>query len=215
MRTFCFACLFLLAIPAFSQPLIIEDTTRMERGIYRTFEEFRYNKPSIRVDFSVVNKTRGYGFLNATLHNAYKLVLTNPQSLHKKDTVWGFCDGKSVYVNSEERYHKNNVYDRITYFGRYCLFETVESGGAYYPVVVPMAGGGGGMMVGGSSNRVLAQVGINFNNGRVFGLSKKNIREILANDPEMLAEFEDEKKKGQKLEDYLIRYSEKHKEQIK
>ena len=223
MRHSILVSVFLCSVfSSFSQGLIVDDCIVLKRGIYRNFEEFKRNNPGLQQEFTVEPSTRGYGMLNAELHPVVKMVLTNPASLTKKDSVWGFCDGQNIYISTKKRYTKRTKYDRIHFLGRYCYFESVDYVSTYYPgmmVMTPMAATGtsGGMMMmgGGGSNRVLSGLVININNGGIFVLTKSTLKEILQNDPEMLAAFNDEKKKKTKLYEYVKMYSKKHADQIK
>ena len=61
-------------------------------------------------------------------------------------------------------------------------------------------------MSGGSTmvRRYLSESVINTNTGEVFELSKKVIRKILADEPDLLKAFEDEKNKKSHLSEYII-----------
>lgn len=66
-----------------------------------------------------------------------------------------------------------------------------------------------------SSYYILTAKLINFNNGGIWDLNKMYVNEILAKDPELLSEFKKESSKKEKLQDYIIKYSTKHKDEIK
>lgn len=201
--------LTLVHLAVFAQPAILEKGLKPQRGIYKTFQEFKNNAPSIKAEFQLQNTTKGHGFLNATPHETFKLLLKNPKSLSKRDSVWGVCDGEHVYISNNKVYKKRSCYDKLIYLGHFCIFETVETN--YYPMMHMMPLPSGGMMPigGGGSSRVLSTIVLNPRNGATFDLTKANLREILQNDPELLAEFESQKKKKSKLVEYLIEYCER------
>lgn len=172
----------------------IINTTVYKKGIYKTFLEFKYNAPSIEAEFTF---------------NENKLwLLRDGKRVDriKNDEYWGFCDGEKVYV----RWNKN--YELLEK-GRYCFFEAME----VYP----------GVPYGtyGTNNNFPAPLQtivdkdaliINFNNGKVFELTKKIFREILEiDDPGLLQEFNNETWKGKKLLEYVVRYNERNKDKIK
>ena len=212
MKKLLFILVFLLAhFAIFAQPAILEKGIKPKKGIYRSFQEFRNNSPSITINCQIQKTTKGHGFFNATLHETFKLMLKDPKALTKKDSVWGFSDGDSVYVSNNKVYKKRSYYDKLIYLGTYCIFETVETN--FYPTMhmMPMAGGGMMPMGGGSSNRVLSTIVIDIRNGEMFDLTKSSLRETIQSDKELLAEFEDQKKKRSKLVAYLIEYCERQK----
>ena len=92
---------------------------------------------------------------------------------------------------------------KVNYLGRYCYFE--QRG------IDVVAGVG---PTGYSSKTYLQMTALDINTGKFFTLYKNNVREILANDPDLLEDFKNEKKKNKALKDYLISYSEKHQDEI-
>lgn len=182
---------------AFSQNLkhnfdtnyIVSDSI-YKKGIYRSFEEFKYNNPSI-TEFSA-EKSRLWIKDNVT---------GAKRKVKNKDKVWGFCDGKQVYV-LWRKYNPIEIIDRYSYFQeRGVRIATVVTG---YPLmIIPLP----------VPYRV--QVVINFNNGKMFVLSKKMMRTILAQDPELLDMFKHELNKKQKFEKYIRLYNQRNKDQIK
>ncbi len=166
----------------------IINTTAYKKGIYRTFKEFKYNAPSIEAEF--------------TFNDNKLWLLDNGEKgdKFKNDAYWGFCDGEKIYI----RWNKN--YELLEK-GRYCFFVAKEvniipvvSSGIPIPVPIP------------DKDALI----INFNNGKVFELTKKLFRDILElEDPELLEEFNNETGKGKKLLEYVVRYNERNKDKIK
>lgn len=155
------------------------------------FNEFKYNRPSIRASFSVEEKKRAF-YSN---YISYRLVFDEPISFNE-DSIWGFCDGRNVYIRGEDEFLGKNNYDKIVYVGRYCFFYRFEKNSP--------AGGGG----------IFAKI-LNMNNGKDFYLVwKKTLKMILEKDPELLTEFKNDKE-FLGFFYYIKKYSEKHKEEIK
>jgi len=48
----------LLGLPAFSQSLILPGAGNYKKGIYKNFNEFKNNNPSIEIDFEVEEEKR-------------------------------------------------------------------------------------------------------------------------------------------------------------
>ena len=197
IRRLCFVALALLiSTGVYAQ---VEDSTRIndtyiintrnyKRGVYKTFEEFKYNNPSI-TDFSIVDK---------------RPAVTNPKTgrawiLRKRDT-WGYCDGSKIYV-------RRNKYNEMIGQGRYCYFR--EKGvkmaiGVVFPYILPIP-------VPYSETFI-----INFNNGKSFLLSKRLLKQILdTDDKDLLKQFMADPEKKKKLIGYVNLYNQRNTHRIK
>ncbi|WP_127123248.1 hypothetical protein [Chryseotalea sanaruensis] len=165
--------------------------TVYKKGVYKTFEEFKYNDPSIVEDFTF---------------DKNQLWLTDSKtgknSKIKKNEVWGFSDGARIFV----RWRK---YNEIVEMGRYCYFKEkgtrVVFGYSMFPLaIIPIP------------VPYTDELIINFNTGKPFLLSKKLLKEILAiDDPELLTEFMNEKQKKKKLFEYIVKYNDRNTDKIK
>lgn len=62
-------------------------STVFKKGIYRTFDEFKFNNPSIVDEFNVSNKRVSILDIKT---GKYKKI--------KNRNVWGFCDGEKIFV---------------------------------------------------------------------------------------------------------------------
>lgn len=179
---------------------LISDKTKLKAGIYRSFEEFKYNNPSIEFDYPIRTKERGYGFLNSAGSVVFYKIDMKRKETRTIGEVFGFCDGRNVYINEyNPDLQRNTEFAKVEFYGEYCYFEGVS-----YSVMY----GGPGAAPTTTSNR--EEKIISINTGKVTILSKSKIRQILARDPELLAEFNKEKKKRKKLKKYLIKFLEKH-----
>ena len=169
----------------------IINTTAYNKGIYKTFEEFKYNRPSIVDNYTFDKKN---------------LWLTDRQTGKlkklKKREIWGFCDGSKIFV----AWHK---YDEILEKGRYCYFK--EKGtrivfvfSAFPPMILPIP------------LPYKDELIINFNTGKTFLLSKRLLKKILTSDDNvLLTEFKKEPQKGKKLLEYIIKYNDRNVSKIK
>lgn len=169
----------------------IINATTLTKGIYKTFEEFKYNKPSI-VD--------NYSF------DKNDLWLTDKQTGKKKKIkrreIWGFCDGSKIYV----RWRK---YDELLEKGRYCYFKErgtrIASGTtAFPPMILPIP------------LPYKDELIINFNTGKAYLLTKKLLKKILmADDKELLNEYMAQSQKRKKYFDYIVKYNDRNALKIK
>lgn len=193
--------LFLLTLIAMTtiiegQPLIISDTT-YKAGIYRTFKEFQNNNPSIDFSYVISTKNRGYRFLNESAQVTYSRIVIDKKSGKSIGKVFGFCDGKNVYINeSLPRLGPKTEFSKIECFGNYCYFEDIIRKTIYAGTVV-------------TSSCSLDEKIININTGEIIHLSKKTLRELIGDDSELPDEFDNESQKNKKLKEYFIKYMEK------
>ncbi|MEP6738256.1 MAG: hypothetical protein ABJA70_22215 [Chryseolinea sp.] len=161
------------------------------KGVYKTFEEFKYNMPSIVENYSFDKK-------NLWLTDNQ----TGKQKKIKKREIWGFSDRNRIYVS----WHK---YDELLEKGRYCYFKekgtrVVFGFSVFPPMILPIP------------LPYKDELIINFNTGRTFLLSKKLLKKILVtDDKELLNEFMNEKHKGRKLFEYVIKYNARNVSRIK
>ena len=199
-------------LTTFSQSLITDDTIFLKKGIYKTFDEFRHNSPSIPMEYEVLWGKIMYGGLegiyNDTLYNL-KIDKTKAKQI---GNVWGFCDGKNIYINMQASMKRSKVtgnsvkvfkpisqFDKLFYLGRYCYFTTGQYGGS------------GGVF---PHHWVCA---LDFNTGKELFLDRVAMKKILEKDEELLQAYKDENKFGRDDEAYykfLQLYSEKHKDEI-
>lgn len=169
----------------------IINTTSYKKGVYKTFEEFKYNNPSIVDNYTFDNK---------------KLWLTDKKTGKnkkiKKREVWGFSDGTRVFVSW-------NKYNEIVEKGRYCYFKEkgtriVSAFSAFPPMIIPIPLPYNDELI------------INYNTGKTYLLSKNLFKKILKNDdPELLTEFMNQRQKGKKLYEYIVKYNDRNVAKIK
>lgn len=82
--------------------------TSYKKGVYKTFQEFLYNNPSIK-EYEL-QKTK----------KADMLYIKNDQGeAIPTRKVWGFCDGEFIYINSQNiffplQFYKGNFYSNAT-----------------------------------------------------------------------------------------------------
>lgn len=161
------------------------------KGIYKTFEEFKYNKPSIVENYTFDGK-------KVWLADAK----TGKMKKVKKGEIWGLSDGTKVYVS----WHK---YDEILEMGRYCYFKekgtrVVFGFTAFPPMILPIP------------VPYKDELIINFNTGKTYILSKRLLKKILeTDDKELLDEYLKQSKKGKKLFEYIVRYNDRNDSKIK
>ncbi len=216
MKILCSLFLSILAVVTFAQekPPILT-APQPKKGIYRNFQEFLCNSPSIQSPFQVVCRS-GEGRVEKGIAD-YKLVLldsaTRRRDLRK---IWGVCDGESIYVNEVNCYGILN-FKKIHGLGRYCYFYGTTRASTGAMLAAGAVGGlAGQSLVGATATSEGAYV-LNINNGKFFLLDKETLQIILKKDPELYDQYaEDERRSNRKtLLSYIPKYNERHEDEIK
>jgi hypothetical protein len=194
----------------YSQNLIVDDNVTLKKGIYKTFEEFKNNSPSIPLEYEILSGKivyAGFEIHNDTLYN----LKVDKDKANEIGLIWGFCDGKHAYINMQptmkrDKKTKNNIkvfkpfsqFDKIFFIGRYCYFTTGQYGGnSIYP-----------------QHWVCV---LDFNTGKEIYLDNKTLKELISKDEQLLEEFKNEKLFADKdliYYRYLSLYDQKHKDEI-
>jgi hypothetical protein len=193
--------LFGLVISSFSSPCqsldslgsaaYILNANAYKKGVYRTFEEFKYNQPSIVDDYVVGKKAIWVTNKNNGRHKKLK-----------NDETWGYSDGARIFV-------KRNKFNELVEKGRYCYFK--ERGTRFFYAITPIP-----FMIVPIPTPYEDELIINFNTGHRYRLTKKLMKEILeADDHELLAMFQVERNKAKKFYDYIVKYNERNAARIK
>ncbi len=173
------------------QDTYILNTYVFQKGIYKNFEEFKFNNPSTVDNFLFDNKNL---WLTNSMNEKLKKI--------KKREVWGFCDGTRIYV-------KWRKYNELLEMGRYCYFKekgtkVVMAVSIFPPMILPIP------------LPYKDEVIINFNTGNAYLLRKKLMKKILTtDDEELMGEFMNETHKRKKLFNYIIKYNKRNVAKIK
>lgn len=185
----------LLGCKVFSQAPILTDSIK-KAGIYRTFEEFKNNQPSIVMNFKIASEEVKYGSIgNRQPLMTYGLEFSQKMS-ENIGQIYGFCDGKGVYIVSKTTTLPHYLsFFKVQHLGQYCVFKyTYESVLAVTAVY---------MLTGGT--RVL-----DMKSGESYNLNKKNVKKLIKDNPELAARFEKEASPSDEaLENYLMEYMQK------
>jgi len=186
-----------ITLNANSQSLMPNDTSGLKKGIYKNYDEFKHNNPSLPLNFSLISFSETYGFFDANSINRYRLLGLSQE----RDSIWGFCDGENVYVNysyyEDILFSKGLTFDKLV-LGRYCYAECISY---FYG--------------GGTIGRLLIRFAIDFNTGQAIRLNNNGvIKKLLKNDPELLQQFKNDDDKRDRYSYYLQEYSKRHKNEI-
>ena len=91
---------------------ILVDRSRL-KGVYRNFIEFRDNAPGIIMDFSIKEKTNFTG----ESYDVTKGVIKTADG--KESNVWGYCDGKQIFIKLGQEFFQVFSEDGILWFQGY------------------------------------------------------------------------------------------------
>lgn len=180
----------LLTSPCFSQSLIYESGT-FKKGIYRNFQELRTNNPSIALEYEIQQFEEGHNFFKTSnLAKSYQLVIDKATS-KQYGHIYGFCDGTSVYINPDKpNLRPDTPFSKLASVNVLSYFES--------NLCARERSGGWNCE---RQRRVL-----DFQTGQVTQLTINNFMELISDDPGLKKQFKKEKKKKQKLDDYVWLY---------
>ncbi len=204
MKSLLWSLLMLTVTVSFAQdqPPILA-TTKPQKGIYRDFQEFLNNAPSIQTGFIVLCKSGVDKIEKGTADYRVMLMdtVTKRRNLKK---FWGVYDGDALYIN-EVVYGGPLNFKKMHGIGRYCYFKgsLVNNGGV-------IAAGVAGGLVGAALAEAAMEIDgdhpyvLNINNGKVYLLDKETLKTILEKDPELSALYDKEKKSRKRILCYHI-----------
>ena len=170
----------------------------LKSGIYKSFEELKYNSPSVEYKYSFKKVKAGRTIGKS--YYTYRITM-NKEVRDKIGNIYGFCDGNDFYVNITARprkLRKSTKYARVDNLKKFCYFE-------YYETTIVPTGQYGSIYSHSIQKRI-----IDMNTGEVINLKRSSLKQLIMDDTELLHEFENESSKSTKLKEYLIRYIERN-----
>ncbi|MFC5271885.1 hypothetical protein [Adhaeribacter terreus] len=176
--------------------LITDANVVLKPGIYKNFSEFKYNKPSLALPANHKISKSGPKYVSS------KAVFRR-RPLEKTE-VFGFCDGKNIYVNPRlaDVSKKPVTFNKISYLGRYATYKSKSQ----YTYVRP--GLNGGTFTATDKAKYALDMGM----GQFIALTQEKVAKLIADDAELAAAFKKQSFKKKHLTEYIIQYSKKHPE---
>lgn len=166
----------------------------LKAGIYKDFEEFRQNDPSLEFNFQVSRKLRKYGDIRSRGKITYYRLDIDKAKGRSIGRVFGFSDGEHVYINERHQdLGPGTDFIRIENLGRYCYFEDRKPTTIFIGTVPTTIY---------SLERKIMDAGT----GEIMTLSKKRLEEIIKDNSELYTEFQHDPENSKKLKEYLKRY---------
>ncbi|MDG1476725.1 MAG: hypothetical protein P8Q14_06240 [Vicingaceae bacterium] len=198
MKYFTLIILLIITTRVFSQELIIDDSIVLKKGIYRNFQEFKFNSPSLPLNYEVI--PRQFKLFKID-HTTYHINITKEDS-KKLGNIFGFCDGIKVYFR-EEFYMKDlrpkltsrTEFEEFKFLGLYSSFECIIATDNTY--------------VNHSIDEFVQA--ININDEKIIIVKQKQLKNILISSPDLLNEYSQlsrkERVKNETIINFLNRYS--------
>lgn len=173
-------------------PIYLSDTLR--KGIYNNFQELKTNYPSIPLEHEVQEFEEVKDLLKLSKPaKSYKLNIDKSTGKEFGE-VYGFCDGKHVYINpNEPKLRPNTPFSKLESLNALSYFESNDcSVDRNY-----------------GTNCERRRRVLDLQTGEVTLLTLKNFMELISDDPGLKKQFKKEKKKKQVLDDYIWMYVER------
>ncbi|MBA3681259.1 MAG: hypothetical protein H0W73_08865 [Bacteroidetes bacterium] len=198
-----FSLLFTYGLRSQADSVIVPADLNVPDAIFITYTDFRYNKGILKEQIiSSINKEQ-LDFVGKCLDKEI-INYGDGQSTKevKSNTVWGFIQNKTFYVN-----YKGSFY-RVPVFGSLCyLVATVEVAGVgfYDPMFGPGVGSNG-------RRQEVREFLINFYDGIVNEFKMDQAEALLSRDKILYAEFKklSRRKQKEQIFRYIRKYNEAH-----
>ncbi len=151
-----------------AQDFLTTGTAHLKKGIYKNFEEFKNNAPSIELDYDVLRIYKDTGGILDDAETAFfKLDITKAQG-KSIGRVYGFCDGKNIYINEyKPKLKPKALFMKVGFIGTYCVFE-------YQPIK-------------NIDSMFRMNRSIDMNTGRIVGLSKKALKKLIEQENNLIS----------------------------
>ena len=170
---------------------------RFHDGIYKSFEEFKRNDPSVK-EQAIISENPEVQILIGNFATMQKISYYDEMGIsHKLDRgeVWGYCSDGAIYVLLNNNFHRLSKIGAIIHF-------TESHNTFYYSRSYPVS----------AINRPvrLVQYMIDFNTGELLSYDLENFMLLLQADQQLYAEFNSikgKKKKEKQMFIYLNKFN--------
>ena len=169
----------------------------LRAGYYRSFQEFMENAPSIPWGHPGIKEKKEFVVFGKN-YEMVKLNMEKERGLALGNFV-GFCDGKHIYfrLNQAGKAFRDK-YSKVVFRGYFVLHPAT---------MVTWNVDAQGRVTRWTSRETRVY---NMKGGSYFSLNRRSLRAIISVDQELLDQFEQERRKGKKLEEYLFYFLERN-----
>ncbi len=184
---------------------------KFEEGIYVNYLDFRMNRPvSKNLLQSQENKDQ-LDFIGKTIENSEYIIFTfgGRDFKIKTDSIWGFSQNNSVYINHDKKMFRIPVFGNISQ-----LIVTEDVSDEYRGNTSSVFYYNYGMTIGAGPNNIreMKQMLFDFYSGKLIEFNLENVEEILKRDQKIYNEFMtlSRKKRKQKMSSFLRNFNQFH-----
>lgn len=91
---------------------------KFEEGIYLTFEEFKFNNPSLAISdiIRIVPKRNDNNYISRPIRKIYYYSKDGEEQFLKIYDIWGICNRKSIFIRLDNKLNKFIQIGTLTYF---------------------------------------------------------------------------------------------------
>ncbi len=169
----------------------LQNENNLVPGIYRNFEELKYNNPSAEFSLSLTNKSKKYNREDITTYR----INIDKRDAKKLEKVFGFSDGKNLYINQSNNssLRPSTDFTRAESIGNYYYYKVLKS--------VPVYSGTTVILVQSVDEKLM-----DINTGEIITLTSRALKDIISDNQQLLTQFENSSHKGRILKEFLMRY---------
>jgi hypothetical protein len=227
MRCTIIILLVILELNIFSQEESLTNKVKFNEGVYLSYKDFAYNKPSLKLDQISFKNLEGGLPTQRYLYN-FK---SSPDIKIDMDTVriWGICINGTPYINqsyffeSDPNYTKIKDYGvleehaytftRIMLIGHICHFtaEGENNGGEPLNDLMPDINDFRPRMTA-KGNRISQQYVLKVSTGEIVKFKSSNLLKLISDDSELYNRYNalSDKKKKKEIFNFFREYNTKH-----
>ena len=184
---------------------------KFEEGIYINYLDFRMNRPiSKTLLVSKENKDQ-LDFIGKTIENSEYIIFSfgGRDFKVKTDSIWGFSQNNSVYINYDKKMFRIPVFGNISQ-----LIVTEDVSNQYRGATSSAFYYNYGMTIGGGPTNVreMKQLLFDFYSGKLIEFELENVEELLKRDEKIHQEFMSlsRNKRRQKMSSFLRNFNQLH-----
>ncbi len=168
-----------------SENIVFSQTNNLptrKRALYKTFDEFINNKPTLKDSFLIkyISRTK----TDTTILKAKYLALDETSFPIQ---VWGFCDGTNVFIRTPQSIFNNENCLKLDHIGQFSFFTSLQkSGSSFGPTILSK-------IIIATVTTVLSPkdyvIYLIDNKGKIKYLNEDVLRKYLKEFPQLLASF--------------------------
>lgn len=198
---FLLLCMCSCFVRAQTDSVALSMNSRMEDGIYASYDDFRHNRPIKKNDIESTEDKTQLEFMSKVLfqENFKANYKGEVRSLESKK-VWGYFQNNTLYVNYQGDFYRVPVFGSICYL----VANVVVVNPGFYDPRFGYAGGG--------TSKELREFMMNFYDGIPQEFSMDKIEELISRDPALFEEYKKlgRRKQKEQIYRYIRKYNESH-----